>query len=128
MNSHRFGGVFRHGPSLPASLSLSFVCAGVLLLAAPVAASDSFSLTLKDHAFVEDMLEVPADTAITLEVVNGDRSAEEFESNDLHVEKIVPPGKSITVRLGPLAAGTYSFFGDFHQATAHGILIAGDAK
>jgi hypothetical protein len=35
----------------------------------------------------------------------------------------VLPNSSITVYVGPLRAGNYGFFGDFHQATAKGRLI-----
>jgi hypothetical protein len=38
----------------------------------------------------------------------------EFESTDFHREKVVPPGGEISVFVGPLDAGTYEFFDDFH--------------
>ena len=59
-----------------------------------------------------------------LMVRNNDPTAEEFESFQLNREKIVPPGKEIPVFLGPLDRGEYPFFGDFHQDTAKGVLIA----
>ncbi|HLY58499.1 MAG TPA: cupredoxin domain-containing protein, partial [Stellaceae bacterium] len=60
----------------------------------------------------------------SLVVRNEDGTAEEFESSDLHREKIVAAGQEITVPLGPLQAGEYRFFGDFHQDTAQGVLVA----
>jgi hypothetical protein len=36
----------------------------------------------------------------------------------------VLPNSSIIVYVGPLRPGNYSFFGDFHQDTAKGRLIA----
>ena len=42
----------------------------------------------------------------------------------LNREKLVPPGQTVTVFLGPLEPGEYKFFGDFHQDTAQGVLIA----
>ncbi len=56
---------------------------------------------------------------------NTDDTADEFESIDLNREKLVAPGQTITVFLGPLLdRATYKFFGDFHQDTAQGVMVA----
>ena len=89
------------------------------------AAENEYVLTLKDHAFVEDALQLPADTVFVLKVVNKDDSPEEFESHDLHVEKLVPGNHTITLRVGPLAPGSYAFVGEFHEDSAFGQLIVG---
>jgi hypothetical protein len=57
-------------------------------------------------------------------VTNEDPTPEEFESNSMKVEKIIPGKSKGLVRVGPLAPGRYDFFGDFNQATAKGVLIA----
>jgi plastocyanin len=88
------------------------------------AAEPSFSLTIKDHRFVPEVLHVPAGAAFALTVINSDATAEEFESQDFHVEKMVAGGKQITLHVGPLAAGSYSFFGERHEDTALGNLFA----
>ena len=69
-------------------------------------------------------IEVPAHTKFKLLVKNSDTTAEEFESTQLNREKVVAPGQTITVFLGPLAPGEYKFFGEFHQDTAQGVLVA----
>ena len=48
---------------------------------------------------------------------------EEFESLDLHREKIVPANGRIKVNIGPLDRGEYKFFGDFHNDKAQGIIL-----
>ena len=83
-----------------------------------------FTLEIKDHRFTPAELQVPAGTKIRLLVRNSDPTPEEFESSELHREKVVPPGQEIVVIVGPLDAGTYGFFGDFHKETAQGRLIA----
>ncbi|MGH7125411.1 MAG: cupredoxin domain-containing protein [Stellaceae bacterium] len=107
--------------------------AGVTLLIfslflGPVAAGRAdeaqFRLTIKEHRFAPAELPVPAGVKIKLLIKNEDLTPEEFESHELHREKVVPPGQEITVFVGPLDAGTYPFFGDFHQDTAQGKLIA----
>lgn len=94
------------------------------MLAQPLFAAQSFTLTIKDHRFSPETLKVPADQEFDLTVVNSDPTAEEFESNDFHVEKVIAGGKQMTFHIGPLAAGTYGFFGDRHQDTALGNLFA----
>jgi plastocyanin len=80
-------------------------------------------LAIKDHKFDPAELSVPANTKIKLLVQNMDATPEEFESADLNREKVVTGNNTISVMLGPLDAGKYHFFGDFHQETAQGDLI-----
>ncbi|HEX3894877.1 MAG TPA: cupredoxin domain-containing protein [Rudaea sp.] len=80
-------------------------------------------LAIRDHKFDPAVLSVPANTKIKLLVENQDGTPEEFESSDLNREKIVVGKGTITVLLGPLDAGKYHFFGDFHQETAQGDLV-----
>ena len=93
------------------------------LLASPAAAK-SFTLTIKDHRFTPETLHVPAGEEFDLTVVNADPTAEEFESSDFHVEKVIAGGKQMTFHIGPLTAGTYGFFGERHEDTALGKLFA----
>ena len=87
-------------------------------------AADPPHLTIKDHRFQPERLEVPAGIKFKLIVRNEDSTPEEFESFDLNREKIVPPGQEIPVFLGPLDPGEYKIFGDFHQDTAQGVIVA----
>ena len=97
-----------------------------LLLGAPVRAEDAqvFNITIKDHKFDPAELHVPAGKPIILVVKNADETAEEFESSALKVEKVIAGGQQGTVRLRPLAAGSYAFVGEFHEDTASGKIIA----
>lgn len=99
-----------------------FVASGSLAHAA--ADGNSFTITIKDHRFKPQSLTVPAGKDFDLIVVNDDATAEEFESNDFHVEKVVAGGKQITLHVGALTSGSYSFFGERHQDTALGNLFA----
>ncbi len=100
--------------------------AGLVLVAAPVLADDAvpYTITIKDHRFTPSELKVPAGQKIKLIVKNADDTAEEFESHDLHREKIIAGGSETTITLRPLDKGTYKFFGEFHQETAQGQIIA----
>jgi plastocyanin len=82
------------------------------------------TIVIKNHVFEPKELHVPAGKRIKLTVDNQDATAEEFESNELGVEKVVPGKSAGTVRFGPLEAGRYPFFGEFNQATAQGVVVA----
>jgi hypothetical protein len=107
--------------------TLAVLLAGVaLLLGARVPASDDASLELKlaNGRFEPAEVAVPADTPFTLRVTNAGASASEFESFELHRERVVQPGETITVYLPALSPGRYPFFDDFHRDTPEGAIIA----
>ena len=109
--------------SYPASLAVLLAAAG---LALPARAAEEMALTieLKDHKFSPEKIKVPADTPIKLTVKNSDASPEEFESHPLGVEKVIAGNASATIRLKPLAKGSYNFVGEYNEDTAKGTLIA----
>ncbi len=109
-------------PGLPFSRPLLLI---LLLVAshAVFAEDHEARLTIRDHKFEPAELVVPAGTKIKLSIENQDATPEEFESNELNREKVVVGKGTITVFLGPLDAGRYPFFGDFHQETAQGVLV-----
>jgi plastocyanin len=94
--------------------------------ALPVGAADedSFVLTIKDHKFSPEELQVPAGRKFKLVVKNLDPTAEEFESHDLKREKIIAGNSQATLALGPLKAGTYKFVGEYNEKTAKGRIVA----
>ncbi len=101
--------------------------AGVWLLAAGlpgVAAGADYSLAIEGHRFQPATLAVPAGERVKLVIDNRDATPEEFESHDLRREKVVPGGGRVSVWMGPLPKGEYGFYGEFHQSTAQGKLIA----
>ena len=102
-----------------------FSLALIFVMGAHAEAQEStYTLMIKDHKFQPTEIEIPAGQKIALTVKNNDPTPEEFESTDLNREKLVTPGQTITVFLGPLTPGEYKFFGDFHQDTAQGKVIA----
>jgi len=104
-------------------IALAIVACGVADFAAPAGAQE-FTVTIKNNRFTPTELKVPAGKRVTIYVNNEDPTPEEFESISMKVEKIIPGRSKGVVRVGPLAPGRYDFFGDFHQDTAKGVLIA----
>jgi plastocyanin len=82
----------------------------------------TLSITIKDHQFDPAELHAPPGTPIAIRVKNLNDVASEFESSDLHFEKIVAVGKEATVYVRPQQPGRYNFYDDFHQAT-QGFLV-----
>lgn len=113
----------------PSHLLATLLLAAPLLasprLVAPAHAADlpSFAVALHNQAFEPAEVQVPADQAFELRLQNQDKTAFEFESTELHREKIVPAGRSTTLKLGPLKAGRYEFFDDFNPK-ARGHIVA----
>ena len=106
------------------STSSAILAIGLMFTACAAWAADyDAKVVIRDHKFEPVELTVPAGQKIKLLVDNQDATPEEFESNELNREKIVTGKATITVFLGPLEAGRYPFFGDFHQETAQGVLI-----
>jgi hypothetical protein len=108
--------------------SLQWTCAiagaaSLALSAVPSARAADTVITIKDGKFVPSEISVPAGTKLKLIVRNQDKSMSEFESIELHREKTVGPGQEISVFVGPLDAGSYEFFDDFHPQN-RGHLVA----
>jgi hypothetical protein len=63
------------------------------------------------------IIEVPADTRFKIELENEGNDPVEFESTELHVEKVLAGGARSYVVINGLKPGTYTFFDDFHPNT-----------
>jgi plastocyanin len=110
--------LFLAGAAIVAALSLG--------IAYPASAADEVEATIsiKDHKFEPAQVKVPAGKAIKLTVKNLDSSAEEFESHSLKVEKVIAGKATAVIRIKPQKKGSYKFFGEYHEKTAQGVLIA----
>lgn len=98
----------------------------VVTAAVAVAAADrpEFKLVIRNHQFQPAELTIPANQKVVIIVDNQDATPEEFESHELNREKVIPASSKGKIFIGPLEAGVYPFFGDFHQDSAQGKIIA----
>jgi hypothetical protein len=88
------------------------------------AADADYVLIIKDHRFQPAEISVPSGKKIRLLVENQDATPEEFESHALNREKVITGHGSAAIYIGPLKPGRYPFMGEFHEATAQGVIIA----
>ena len=103
--------------------------AAVLTPAAALAADKQdavkeYKLVIENHRFKPDQITIPANQIVRFLVDNRDATPEEFDSRDLDREKVLMGNSKGKVFIGPLKPGHYKFRGEFHDATARGIVIA----
>ena len=112
-------------PRLATGLILAMI-AGALLVPPRALAADppEIPLTIEKAQFQPAEVRVKSGTPFVLVITNKDSTAEEFESKQLRVEKVIPGDKTVRLRMPGLKAGTYPFVGEFHEATAKGKIIA----
>lgn len=88
------------------------------------AATPVVTLIIKDHLFYPAEITVTAHQKIKLFIDNQDPTPEEFESYELNREKVIDGNSKAVIFIGPLAPGSYPFFGEFFKKTAQGIIHA----
>lgn len=113
----------------PTSFLAATAFASLALLtvfAAPSARAGDDSSQLRFHAGAVEpaSLTLPANTPIKLQVTNAGDAAIEFESFELHRERVVQPGETITVYIPALPPGTYPFFDDFSHGAVKGEIVS----
>ena len=89
-----------------------------------LAADPELLLVIKNHQFEPSELKVPAGQRVKLIVHNQDPTPEEFESRSMNREKVVPGGSKVSIYIGPLKPGRYSFYGEYNEASAKGVVVA----
>jgi heme/copper-type cytochrome/quinol oxidase subunit 2 len=92
--------------------------------AAPSSADDASMLRFSRGTVEPAQLMLPANTPVKLQVTNAGDSAVEFEAFELHRERVVQPGQTITVNIPRLAPGTYQFVDDFSHGSTSGEIVA----
>ena len=98
-----------------------FLCTSLGVFAA---GEPDFKLAIEGHKFTPDRIEVPAGQKVKLLVENKDATPEEFESESLKIEKVIPGKGKATIFVGPLKAGEYKFVGEYNEKTAKGTIVA----
>ena|SRR5262252_3124815 len=98
--------------------------ASLLLVPILAIAADDIPLTIENNRFQPEEIKVKAGEGFVLVITNKDKKAEEFESKDLRIEKVIPAGKTVRLKMPALKAGTYNFVGEYNEKTAKGKIVA----
>ena len=110
--------------SIAATAILSFAILATFAAPSACAADDASQLRFHAGAVEPANLALPANTPVKLQVTNAGDAAVEFESFELHRERVVQPGQTITVYLPALPPGTYPFFDDFSHGAVKGEIVS----
>ena len=78
-------------------------------------------ITYRNKHFQPAEVNAPQNTQLILRIKNNDAEPMEFESETLHIEKIVNGKSEATIPVQPLKPGKYGFFDDYN-ATSEGVL------
>ncbi len=107
---------------------ITLAAASTLMLASTAIAQEPphFSVSLNNGVVSPALIEIPANTLVTLTISNDGNATAEFESKPLHIERVLAAGMTITIRLRNLAPGAYEFADEYTEdmLTAHGQIVA----
>lgn len=110
--------------NMPRSIVNKLMLISLLILSIEgEAAEDIYHLVIENHVFTPSVIEIPKNKKVKLIIHNKDNLAEEFDSFDLNREKVIFAGRKSTIFIGPLPAGEYHFFGEYHPVSAQGKIV-----
>ena len=104
--------------------------AAVLVVAlgtvAASAAADAaeIPLVIEKNRFQPDVINVKAGAPFVLVITNKDKGPEEFDMNQPRIEKVIPGGKTVRLKMPALKPGKYPFVGEYHSETAKATIVA----
>ncbi|WP_111748519.1 cupredoxin domain-containing protein [Salinisphaera orenii] len=101
---------------IPRGITTLGACCLLIASSGAMAEMSSVSVTLKKDGFQPQQISIPADKKVKLKIENASSRPAEFESYDLNREKILAPGTTATLYVGPLSKDTYEFFNDFNKS------------
>lgn len=81
---------------------------------------------IRNHLFTPQTITIPANQKVRLVFINYDSTPEEIDSFDLNREKVIFGESRGVIFVGPLPAGEYGFFGEYHPNSAVGKVIVTD--
>jgi len=88
------------------------------------AADPEIPLVIEKNRFEPDVIKVKAGAPFVLVITNKDKGPEEFDMQTPRIEKVIPAGKTMKVRIPALKAGKYPFVGEYHAETAKATIVA----
>src|SRR5207249_3066913 len=109
--------------ALAAALAFSALVAapGVALAADP---QSEVVLVIEANRFQPEEVRVKDRAPFLLVVTNLEHGTEEFESRELRIEKVIPSGNTVRLRMPALKAGTFPIVGAYHAKTENVPLLA----
>ena len=107
------------------SLVLVAVLAIALGAVAAATAADpaEIPLVIEKNRFQPDVIKVKAGAPFVLVITNKDKGPEEFDMAQPRIEKVIPAGKTVRLKMPALKPGKYPFVGEYHPETAKATIV-----
>src|SRR6184192_1870657 len=97
----------------------------VALGTAAVAADPAdIPIVIEKNRFQPDVIKVKAGAPFVLVMTNKDKGPEEFDMAQPRIEKVIPGGKTVRLKMPALKPGKYPFVGEYHSETAKATIVA----
>ena len=106
--------------TLVAVLAMAFGTVAAAAAADPA----EIPLVIEKNRFQPDVIKVKAGAPFVLVITNKDKGPEEFDMAQPRIEKVIPGGKTVRLKLPALKPGKYPFVGEYHSETAKATIIA----
>jgi plastocyanin len=81
-------------------------------------------LVIEKNRFQPDLIKVKAGQSFVLVITNKDKGPEEFDMQQPRIEKVIPAGKTVRLKMPALKPGKYPFVGEYHSETAKATIVA----
>jgi plastocyanin len=88
------------------------------------AADAELKLVIEKNRFEPDVVKVKAGAPFVLVITNKDKGPEEFDMATPRIEKVIPAGKTVRIKMPALKPGKYPFVGEYHSETAKATIVA----
>src|SRR5215813_11180059 len=105
-------------------LRLAVVAVTLAVVGIAQAADPEIPLVIEKNRFEPDVIKVKAGQAFVLIITNKDKGPEEFDMQQPRIEKVIPAGKTVRLKMPALKPGKYPFVGEYHSETAKATIIA----
>ncbi len=89
----------------------------------PAHAQAEIALTIEKNRFTPEEIKVKAGAPFVLVITNKGKTPEEFDMLQPRIEKVIPAGKTVRLRMPALKPGKYPFVGEYHAETAKATIV-----
>jgi plastocyanin len=106
--------------TLVAVLAMAFGTVAAAAAADPA----EIPLVIEKNRFQPDVIQVKAGAPFVLVITNKDKGPEELDMAQPRIEKVIPGGKTVRLKMPALKPGKYPFVGEYHSETAKATIVA----
>ena len=82
------------------------------------------ALAIENNRFQPEEVKVKAGAPFVLVITNKDKGPEELDMLSPRIEKVIPAGKTVRLKMPALKPGKYPFVGEYHSETAKATIVA----